>query len=87
MKKYLMGCGHVSNATMGGKPVCAICRGIDDGAQVVVHEVVGSIGLEDRKARCVYCKQTIDSNWNLPFFNYLPHNDFDEYYDGCRGWD
>ena len=82
-----MACGHVSNATYDDKPVCAICYGICDGAEVAVYECVGNEGLQGRKAKCRYCSNIVDSNWDLAFFEYRPEDDCDIHYNGCRGWD
>lgn len=87
---YLMKCGHVANATddSTGSPVCAICFGITKDAEVVVGECFGTNGLEGRKAVCVYGGHgEINSSWDLPFFEYRPHMDYDKYYCGCMGWD
>ena len=83
-----MACGHVSNAVdEQGKPCCLICLGLKPGATKVVREVEGTDGLKGRKAKCPYCGKTTNSNWSLPFFEYKPNEEFDEYYDGCFGWD
>ena len=94
MPKYLMKCGHISNGTTAdGQPVCVICAGITPDALIVDHEVKGKIGLEGRKARCHESKNKrledteVDSSWDLPFFEYKPDEEFDEYYDGSWGWD
>jgi len=48
----MMKCGHAANAhDRHGKPVCAICIGIDPGATVVDSHPPG---MEGRKARCHY---------------------------------
>ena len=44
-------------------------------------------GLEGRKARCAWCNKKTDSCWDLPFFEYKPNKEYDEYYCGCGGWD
>jgi hypothetical protein len=86
--KYLMGCGHVSNATdEDDNPICVICSGIVSGATVVIKECSGNAGLEGRKAKCLYCKKTVDSNWGLMLFGYMPEGEYDNYYCGCRGYD
>lgn len=87
--RYLMACGHVSNAVgSNGKPCCVICAGIDKGYDVVVKKIEnGTEGLEGRKAICSDCGDSVDSNWFLPFFEYRPESDHDYFYDGCRGWD
>ena len=88
MKKYhLMKCGHVANAhDPYGNPVCVICAGIIDGADIIEGECFGNVGLEGRIAKCTECLTTIESGWDLPFFKYCPGKEFDEYYDGCYGW-
>lgn len=40
-----------------------------------------------RKARCVYCGNMVASTPRLPFFESKPDKEYDEWYDGCRGWD
>ncbi len=85
---YLMGCGHVANGKdANGKPICVICAGIHSGADIIVKKCEGSDGLEGRTAKCGYCKNTTNSNWELPFFEYCPNEKYDEYYCGCYGWD
>jgi hypothetical protein len=86
--KYLMACGHVSNAVdENGDPVCVICIGRHSGAKVPVKECDGRIGLDNRQAICVYCGKAVDSSWELPFFEYKPEKEYDSYYSGCMGWD
>lgn len=88
MKKYLMKCGHVSNAiTLEGEPVCVICAP-DETSYLVDREILDdNDALKGRKARCSYCGKQVDSNWFLPFFHCKPNESFDEYYCGCGGWD
>lgn len=43
--------------------------------------------LEGRRARCPYCKKTEKSSYDLAFFQSRPGEEFDEYYDGCFGWE
>lgn len=80
----LMKCGHSQNATTRidgeDKPYCVICE---------CHELADfdSEILNGRKAKCGYCGKIIDSNENLPFFEYRPKAETDSYYCGCRGWD
>lgn len=96
----LMKCGYVSNADRiledGSKvPTCAICFGFHPDAEQVERECKGSDGLEGRKARCVYsspkrgytCNGEVNSQWELPFFEYRPDKAYDKYYCGCWGWD
>lgn len=86
--RYLMKCGHVANAkTSDGKPCCAICVGLKEEALIVDRECEGTEGLEGRKAKCYDCGEITDSRWSLPFFDYRPDEEYDGYYDGCRGWD
>lgn len=81
MKKALLKCGCVSSAyTSDGEPFC------------IVHDCfdVAEYNLElikKRTAKCEYCKKKVESNLDLPFFEYKPEYDFDSYYCGCRGWD
>jgi hypothetical protein len=86
MAKYLMQCGHASSATHYGSPVCAICYGKDDGAEVIVHECVGNVGLIGRKAKCLYGDSIVDSRWDLALFEYRPDCEYDRYYCGCFGF-
>lgn len=79
-EKVLMKCGHTANGTtMDGKPYCVICNCKE------VREDKPS--LEGRKAKCGWCERMVDSNYNLPFFEYKPNEEYDEYYCGCNGWD
>ena len=43
--------------------------------------------LTGRQAKCVYCGSVKESSMSLPFFQVHPDREFDEFYDGCRGWD
>ena len=43
--------------------------------------------LQGRKAKCSFCGQIKDSDYDLPFFEYKPDKEYDEYYCGCGGWD
>ena len=84
MYKPLMKCGHTANAeTSTGEPCCAICAGFTEDAYIVVPRP----SLEGRKAKCSFCGNIVDSDYNLPFFEYKPENEYDSYYDGCGGWD
>jgi len=88
MSEILMKCGHAANGKDGNSnPVCVICLGTTPDARTVVQD---NPNLTGRKARCTYyggkCKSEIDSNFNLPFFNYRPDREYDEYYCGCYGW-
>jgi hypothetical protein len=86
--RYLMACGHVSNATDEfGNPICVLCHGIRAVGSIPIKEIDGNTGLEGRKARCVDCRKETDSNWGLPFFEYRPNHEYDKYYCGCEGWD
>lgn len=79
----LMKCGHAANATLDDKPVCAICYGLKDGANLAVAETPN---LEGRKSRCWYCNKLESSSVELPYFAYRPEAAFDSYYCGCHGW-
>ena len=88
MNRFLMKCGHVSNGLdKDDKPVCVICAGIRPGYNEVLTEVDGTYGLEGRQAKCPYCGKLTQSSWDLPFFKHKPDKEFDEFYDGCFGWD
>ncbi len=83
--KYLMECGHSSNAEDGdSKPCCVICIGIVPGATNIAKKQPSLIG---RKAKCTYGGAVTDSSLDLAFFKFKPADEFDEYYCGCRGWD
>lgn len=43
--------------------------------------------LENREAKCTECGHKTQSRADLPFFEYLPNEEYDKYYDGCFGWD
>ncbi len=74
----MMKCGHVANASHNGEPCCIICEcfDIDDKKP----------DLTGRIAKCAECSHTTKSNYDLPFFQYNPDKNFDEYYCGCHGW-
>ena len=56
--------------------------------QEMTHEKMkGTEGLEGRKAKCPECGKVESSHWGLPFFQYRPEEEFDQYYCGCRGWE
>lgn len=90
MNKPMMKCGHAANATTTNSigetiPTCAICVGITPNALIVDNNPPN---LENRIAKCAYCKNMQPSNPNeLPFFEYRPNQKYDLYYCGCRGWD
>jgi hypothetical protein len=95
----MMKCGHAANALQGGKPVCVICAGINEGCNVIVEPP----DLTGRMACCAYrspgkygCNKgeakdgkhgIIPSSPNLAFFEHKPAEKYDEYYCGCFGWD
>lgn len=80
-----MKCGHSANATNGkGEPSCVICTGITPLAEIVDDDIPS---LEGRVAKCPYCKDTVESSYNLAFFAYNKNSNVDSYYCGCRGWD
>lgn len=64
----MMKCGHSANAiTDKGKPVCVICCGLTPDADIVDENPPD---LEQRVARCCYCKNDVPSSSTLPFFEY-----------------
>lgn len=91
MGKYLMCCGHVSNAvTSDGKPCCVICSAFvpNEIAFLIDREIVNDTdGLEGRQAECSWCGKKVQSKWTLPFFEHRPYKPTDGYYCGCGGWD
>lgn len=79
-----MQCGHAANAvTEDGKPCCAICAGIDPGAERIADEP----DLAGRMARCYWCEAERPSSQSLAFFKYRPDQETDSFYCGCKGWD
>lgn len=87
MSKPMMMCGHAANATNAlNEPACAICVGIDAGAEIVNDSPPD---LSGREAICSYgCKHSIrSSSTNLAFFEHRPQAQYDVYYCGCWGWD
>jgi hypothetical protein len=40
-----------------------------------------------KKAKCSYCKNIVNSNFNLAFFTIRENSEYNSYYCGCRGWD
>lgn len=80
----LMKCGHTANAEYDdGKPCCLICSPKREAYEVVNDKP----DLTGRKAKCTDCGEIVDSNWNLPFFEYCPDKEYDRFYSGCWGWD
>lgn len=80
----LMKCGHTANAEYdNGKPCCLICSPKREAYEVVDEKP----NLTGRKAKCTDCGEIVDSNWNLPFFEYCPDKEYDRFYSGCWGWD
>lgn len=80
----LMKCGHTANAEYDdGKPCCLICSPKREAYEVIDEKP----DLTGRKAKCTDCGEIVDSNWNLPFFEYCPDKEYDRFYSGCWGWD
>jgi hypothetical protein len=80
-----MKCGHTAQGTLpDGKPVCAICVGLDPGATEVEPNPPL---LADRTAKCAYCPKSRPSSLMLAFFEYRAEHTLDRFYCGCRGWD
>lgn len=86
MSNPLMRCGHTAQAVdKDGKPVCAICIGINLGAEVLADKMPDLTG---RIATCPSCKTSRPSDIALPFFEFGKNGSpTDSYYCGCRGWD
>ena len=84
MKKIFMKCGHIANAFINGKPICIICLGLKKEATQIDYD---RPNLQGRKARCNQCGKEVDSNFNLPFFEYRHDSEKDSYYCGCGGWE
>lgn len=65
-----MGCGHSANGwvTRGQHkmPICVICYGINEGADVVVD----TPELAGRQSQCSYCKRLRPSSTDLAFFEF-----------------
>ena len=85
MANVMMGCGHSSSAESDGKPICAICFGLDPGAEVVMSKEM-TPDLTGRLARCPSCEKIVDSSLELAFFRYRKSDKYDGFYCGCRGW-
>lgn len=88
MTTPLMQCGHTANArTADGRSICAICIGINPGAESIE---TSPPSLEGRRARCGYyghkCRSECDSALSLAFFEHHAGSKFDSYYCGCYGW-
>lgn len=82
--KPLMKCGHTANAvTAEGKPCCVIYAPSEDSYTILLERPE----LTGRLAKCSDCGAVTDSKWRLPFFEYKPDKEYDEYYCGCYGWD
>lgn len=83
MCNKILKCGHIPNSVtyIDGeeKECCAIC-GCYEFSDIEVD-------LTNRKAKCRYCDNETKSNFNLPFFEYKPNQEYDNYYCGCFGWD
>jgi hypothetical protein len=80
--KSVMACGHSAQGhTSDGKPVCVICAPIP-----AAYVKVERADLTGRKARCSDCGREVDSNYDLPFFEFRPTLATDSYYSGCYGW-
>lgn len=79
--KLFMKCGHTSQATKDGKPICVICYPSIDSTTVVKEP-----DLTGRSAKCTMCGRKVESLSTLPFFNYRKNSEYDQYYCGCRGW-
>ena len=60
----MMECGHATNATSDGLPVCAICA-----PNVRAYTVASDPDLTDREARCG-CGKIVPSSKGLAFFEY-----------------
>lgn len=82
-KIVLMKCGHVANATYDGNPCCAICAPNESAFEILEEDV----DLSNRVAKCTDCGKERESSKDLPYFDYQPNKDHDEYYCGCQGWD
>ena len=85
----MMKCGHAANAhTKRGDnpnaPCCAICIGINPGADEVNDNPPD---LSSRTAKCSYGGNEVPSSTKLAFFEHCPDKPYDRYYCGCFGWD
>ena len=78
----LMQCGCVSNATVGGRPVCAAHYGITGGAEMEAD----TPDLKGRQAKCSDCGKRKPSDTSLAFFRHRPEDSEDGFYCGCHGW-
>lgn len=84
-KKPVMKCGCVANAyridrETHEKHWCCI---IHDTVDILEEE----LDLSGRQAKCTICGKMVDSDLNLPFFEYNKNGKMDQFYCGCKGWD
>lgn len=95
-----MKCGHAAQGTRqaDGAPVCIICLmsgGPDDPATIVDDNPPD---LSGRLMRCSYTRgpdgrpcngraNPRPSDPQAAFFSHKPNAEYDEYFDGCWGWD
>lgn len=78
----VMACGCTAYAKrLVGDDWVWVC-GVHDCLDTVEPEPIP----EDRMSRCTYCRETVRSADNLPFFERQPDHDHDNHYCGCRGW-
>lgn len=76
----MLKCGHTANAYRSdGTPCCVFCNCSEPAEKIP--------DLTGREARCPHCGKTRPSDFSLPFFEYRPKSQYDEFYDGCFGWD
>lgn len=80
MENIFMKCGHIAYSfDNNGRPYCIMCD---------CYDIADNIpDLTERKAVCSDCGKIVDSNFNLPFFEYRKNRDTDSFYCGCMGWD
>lgn len=90
-----MACGHTTHGkdAATGEPVCVVCWPKPESVQVAAEPPP-----EGRMMRCSYhhgadgkpCAARTTprpSDTSAPFFTHRPGQEFDEFYDGCWGWD
>lgn len=101
MSGPMMACGHAAQGINGnGDPVCVICYvgGDADPAITPMDPNEAAARVEGRMMRCSYLRgpdgkpcegrrNPIPSDPTAAFFQSRPDEEYDQYFDGCWGWD
>jgi hypothetical protein len=84
MTRPLMKCGCAANGyDAEGNNICVIHYGLTPDAT----EPQAPPELAGRYSKCIDCGSLTPSSTDLAFFSYRPTKSYDDFYDGCRGWD